>query len=85
MPDRDADLDGSMGGIVSDKVNQPPHYVNHPIGIQAIQITQHMNFCLGNVIKYVMRCDLKGEPLEDLRKARTYLEYEIAKREKEQK
>ena len=39
-----------------------------------------MNFCLGNAIKYIWRCDSKGQPIQDLRKAVAYLEREIARR-----
>jgi hypothetical protein len=65
----------------ADPVNHPPHYTDHPSGIECIQITEHMGFNLGNVIKYVWRCDLKLDAIEDLRKARFYLDREIAKRE----
>lgn len=64
-----------------DMVNHPPHYTAHPSGVEVIEITEHMNFCLGNAVKYIMRCDLKGDDLEDLRKARWYLDREIQRRE----
>ena len=38
-------------------VNHPVHYTNHPSGVEVIQITEHMNFCLGNAIKYLMRSE----------------------------
>ena len=66
---------------MTDPVNQPPHYTSHPSGVECIQITEHMNFLLGNVFKYIWRADLKGKGLEDLRKARFYLDREIARRE----
>jgi len=62
-----------------DPVNHPKHYKSHPSGIEIIQITEHMNFCLGNVVKYIMRCEHKGKMLEDLRKAKWYLDREIAR------
>lgn len=62
----------------SDMVNHPPHYNSHPSGIECITITRHMNFNLGNAIKYIWRCDLKSEnPIEDLRKSIWYLQNEI--------
>lgn len=64
-----------------DLVNHPPHYTSHASGIECIQITEHMGFCLGNALKYIWRADLKGDAVEDLRKARWYLDREIAKRE----
>lgn len=63
-------------------VNRPKHYNEHPSGIECIQITEHMNFNLGNVIKYVWRNEGKNG-LEDLKKAQYYLAREIVKREKE--
>jgi hypothetical protein len=65
---------------VSDMVNHPPHYTGHPSGVECIVIVEHMGFCLGNVVKYVWRADLKGDAIEDLEKARFYLDREIAKR-----
>lgn len=59
-------------------VNHPPHYTTHPSGVECIQITEHMNFCLGNAVKYIWRAGLKGkDPVEDLKKARFYIEREI--------
>lgn len=63
-----------------DMVNHPPHYTAHPSGVECIQITEHMGFCLGNAMKYLWRADLKNG-VEDLKKARWYIEREIAKRE----
>lgn len=60
-----------------DSVNHPKHYTSHPSGIEAIQVTRHMSFNLGNVIKYVWRAGQKGDPIEDLRKAMFYLQDEI--------
>ena len=62
-------------------VNHPPHYTNHPSGVECIDITRHMGFNLGNVVKYVWRADLKGDQIEDLKKARFYLNNEIEKLE----
>ena len=64
-----------------DPVNKPEHYNVHPSGVECIQITEHMGFCLGNVVKYVWRADLKNDAIEDLKKAKWYLERELAKRE----
>jgi hypothetical protein len=63
-----------------DPVNHPKHYTSHPSGVECIQITEHMGFNLGNALKYIWRADLKGHTIEDLRKARWYIEREIAKR-----
>jgi hypothetical protein len=65
----------------SRNVNHPTHYTSHPSGIEAIQITEHMNFLLGNAIKYIWRADLKGKAIEDLKKAVFYINREIERRE----
>jgi hypothetical protein len=62
-----------------DPVNHPKHYTEHPSGVECIEITEHMGFCIGNAIKYLWRAGLKGEQVEDLRKARWYIDREIAR------
>ena len=64
----------------SDLVNRPPHYIEHPSGIECIQITEHMNFNLGNAMKYIWRADLKNG-IQDLEKARWYINREITRRQ----
>jgi hypothetical protein len=64
-----------------DPVNRPQHYTEHPSGVECIQITEHMNFCLGNAVKYIWRADLKHDAIEDLKKARWYIDREIQRRE----
>ena len=66
---------------MTDPVNHPHHYTSHASGIECIQITEHMNFCLGNALKYIWRADLKNDAIEDLRKAIFYLEREISRRQ----
>jgi hypothetical protein len=63
-----------------DKVNHPRHYKSHPSGIECIQVTEHLNFCLGNAIKYIWRADDKENDIEDLRKAVWYVNREIERR-----
>jgi hypothetical protein len=63
-----------------DPVNHPKHYTAHKSGIECIQVTEHMGFCLGNAVKYIWRADLKNDAIEDLRKARWYIEREIERR-----
>jgi hypothetical protein len=64
----------------TDQINHPPHYTAHPSGIECIDITEHLNFCLGSALKYIWRCDHKGHPIQDLQKAVAYLEREITRR-----
>ena len=63
-----------------DVVNRPRHYTGHASGVECITVTEHFNFCLGNAIKYIWRAGEKGDPMEDLRKARWYLDREIKRR-----
>ena len=60
-------------------VISPSHYTSHPSGVECIQITEHMSFNLGNVVKYLWRAGLKdSQPqLQDLEKAAWYLQREI--------
>lgn len=60
-----------------DLVKHPAHYTTHPSGVECIQITEYMNFCLGNAMKYIWRAGLKGDAVQDLEKAKWYLEREI--------
>lgn len=71
----------------NDSVEHPSHYTSHPSGIECIDITKHHNFCIGNVIKYCWRAGLKdvSPKIEDLKKARKYLEFEIKRIEDEKK
>lgn len=61
---------------MTDKIN-PPHYKNHPSGVECITITEHMNFNKGNAVKYIWRAGDKGNEIEDLQKAKWYIEREI--------
>lgn len=70
---------------MSDVVEHPSHYTSHPSGIECIEITRHHNFPVGNAIKYLWRAGLKQEEgkdqvdkqIEDLRKAKQYIDFEI--------
>lgn len=65
----------------SDSVNHPQHYTDHPSGVECITITEHFGFNLGNAVKYIWRAALKGNQLEDLRKAEWYVKREIQRLE----
>lgn len=66
---------------IHDPVNHPSHYTSHPSGVEAIEITRHMGFNLGNAMKYLWRNGLKdGQPaVQDLEKAVWYIQDEIAR------
>lgn len=56
----------------------PTHY-DFPGGVQVIDITKHLDFLSGNVVKYVSRAGRKGDRLTDLLKAKKYLDWAIEK------
>ncbi len=62
-----------------DPVNYPKHYTSHPSGIECIQISEHMGFCIGNAMKYLWRAGQKGATVQDLEKAVWYIQREIAR------
>jgi hypothetical protein len=62
-----------------DPVNHPRHYNSHPSGVECIDIAEHFSFCLGNAMKYIWRAGMKGDGIEDLRKALWYLDREIGR------
>ena len=64
-----------------DAIN-PSHYNSHPSGVECIQIAEHMNFNLGNALKYVWRCGMKDDEIQELEKAKWYIEREINLRRK---
>lgn len=71
-----------------DNVNHPPHYNSSEARctcgrqIECIDVTRHLSFNIGNAMKYLWRCDLKGASLEDLKKAAWYIHDEINNRSK---
>ena len=63
---------------VNKNVSHPSHYNQ---GIEAIDIIEswELNFSLGNAIKYILRSPYKGKRIEDLEKARWYIDREISR------
>ena len=57
-----------------EKVDHPAHYNQGRFEVIDVIEDWNLNFCEGNVVKYVARHRHKGEPLEDLRKARWYID-----------
>lgn len=68
-----------------DLINHPPHYTSHPSGVECIQVVEHMGFNLGNALKYIWRADLKGDAIEDLKKAAWYVQREIERRTRDER
>lgn len=77
----------STNNLTEDKVNSPSHYtwLKKLVGIEVIDITRHMDFDLGNAIKYILRAGHKTEDgysdkekmIEDLKKAIWYINDKI--------
>lgn len=65
-----------------DMVNQPPHYTFGHIEVIDVVEDWNLGFMLGNAVKYIARAPHKGKHLEDLKKARWYLEREIKRLER---
>lgn len=66
---------------MTDMVNRPPHYTRTTIEVIDVIEAFALGFRLGNTVKYILRAGFKGDAVEDLKKARWYLEREIAARE----
>ena len=66
---------------MKEQVNHPLHYGGEENPHEAIKVIEayNLNFCIGNVIKYVLRAGKKGSKIQDLKKARWYLDREIEK------
>ena len=65
---------------MSDPIN-PDHYRQHPSGVECIDITEWFNFNIGNAVKYLWRSGIKSKEshLEDLKKAKWYIDREIGR------
>lgn len=81
---RQGALSGSCVGVGAnpqnvrrEAVNHPDHYNANPSGVEAIDVIEHMTFNVGNAVKYLWRADHKGKQIEDLKKARWYVDREI--------
>jgi predicted transcriptional regulator len=74
-------LKNAVAQVRVDMVNHPPHYTAG--GIETIDFIEakELGYNLGNVVKYITRSDLKGDRLENLKKAQWYLNREIKNEE----
>jgi len=70
--------DAELRNAILDSINHPKHYSVG--GIEVINAVEawDLGFHLGNVVKYIVRCKHKGKRLEDLKKAKWYLDRYIA-------
>ena len=74
---------GTLGAHHTEAVDHPTHYGGEDNTYEVIKVIEAwtLGFCLGNAVKYIARHLHKGAPLEDLKKARWYLDREITARE----
>jgi len=83
---KDMQYDAGATGIDQEnRIESPYHYTVGGIEVWDFIAAKDLNYNLGNVVKYVSRCDYTEDftGIEDLRKARQYLDREIAQREKD--
>lgn len=64
---------------MAEAVNHPRHYGGAENPYEAIKVIEawELGFCLGNTVKYISRAGKKDDVLQDLKKARWYLDREI--------
>lgn len=69
----------------SEAVDHPAHYGGADNPYEAIKVIEAwgLGFCLGNAVKYIARAGKKGVLVQDLKKARWYIDREISRLEKE--
>ena len=80
----DGDVYSCKGVSNVNSWDRPDHYGGEENPFEPIKIIEYygLNFSLGNAIKYVLRAPFKGTALADLRKAYTYIGFEIRRRER---
>lgn len=70
--------------LLADPVNHPPHYGGGDDPYEVIKVIEAwgLGFHRGNAVKYIGRAGKKGDAVEDLKKARWYLDREIERLER---
>lgn len=74
-----ADIERNYAVLFGDPVDRPSHYTDGKIEVIDFIEDKKLGFCLGNVVKYVARAGKKdpSKEVEDLKKARWYLDRRI--------
>ena len=71
---------------MTEQIDHPNHYNNHPSGVECIEIVEHMPYNIGNAVAYLWRYQDKHEdPTLDLKKAMWHIQREIEKIENAKK
>lgn len=65
---------------MKDMVNKPPHYTDGGMEVIDFIEAKRLDYHLGNVVKYITRAGKKDDELQDLQKARWYLDRAISAR-----
>jgi len=69
---------------MDDPVNHPKHYTIGKIEVLDFILDQQLPYLPGNIVKYLCRYRWKGKPVQDLKKARFYLDRLIREAEREE-
>ncbi len=69
---------------MKDAIHHPPHYGGEDNPYEAIKVIEawDLGFHLGNALKYIARAGKKGDMIEELKKARWYIDRAIARAER---
>lgn len=69
--------------MATEMVNHPGHYQSAG-GIEVIDVIESfgLGFCLGNAVKYILRCGKKDAAIQELQKAKWYIDREISNLQK---
>lgn len=65
---------------MSDAIEKPNHYNSHPSGVECVEIAQEFDYNVGTAVAYLWRYKGKNG-IEDLKKARKHIEFEITRLE----
>ncbi len=76
-------LTSKMTSEINDKINHPTHYTDGKIEVIDYIEDKKFNYHLGNAIKYISRAGKKDDYVQDLEKAKWYINREIERYQKE--
>jgi hypothetical protein len=92
LPVIDKTIPGLEPDPVHDAVSHPKHYTSSPAAcrgcgrpIECIDVIEHMALSVGTAVKYLWRQGLKDDAIQDLEKARQYIEFEILRLQRMQR
>jgi hypothetical protein len=72
-------IKGIEDGLSGDTIHKPSHYTKgRRFEPKDVIADWELGFNLGNALKYISRCGRKGDPIEDLQKAKEFIDFEIS-------